>query len=283
MQTFAEATAVIPSDDNACAADLDPQWTVGGKLHGGYLMAVMARAAAAHADHPQVTAISATFLAPPSPGPATVTVDVLRAGRTSTQVRARLEQNGRSCTEALITLGVLEDLDPWWTTAVTPEIPAEVDCFHSPSNPPGAPFPVPLLDVVEHRLDPSTLGFVVGEPSMKGRIAAWLRLADGSDWDSFALLIALDPIPPASLTLGMPGWAPTISFTAYLRRRPAPGPVHVIMHATDVTAGRMHETAEVWDATGNLVGCATQLAAVRIPTDRTRQSAQPDLDDGRLA
>ncbi|WP_405145830.1 thioesterase family protein [Nocardia salmonicida] len=269
MQTFVDATAVIPSND-AFAADLDSQWAVGDKLHGGYLLAVLARAAAARSDHPHLTAISATFLAPPSPGAARVTVEVLRAGRTSTQLRARLEQNGRSCTEALITLGLLVDSDPWWTAATAPAILAEHDCFHSPSNPPGAPFPVPLLDVVEHRLDPSTLGFVVGKPSMEGRIAAWLRLADGSDWDSFSLLIALDPIPPASLTLGMPGWAPTISFTAYLRRRPAPGPLHVTMQATDVTAGRMHETVETWDSKGNLVASATQLAAVRTPTERTR-------------
>jgi YD repeat-containing protein len=35
------------------------------------------------------------------------------------------------------------------------------------------------------------------------------------------------------------------------------------MHATDITAGRMDETAQAWDATGNLVAQATQLAAVR--------------------
>ncbi|WP_107655743.1 thioesterase family protein [Nocardia suismassiliense] len=270
MQTLTEATAVTPSGINAFAADLSPQWAVGDKLHGGYLMTVMARAAEARSEHPHLTAISATFLAPPSPGAATVTVEVLRAGRTSTQLRARLEQNGRPCTEALITLGLLEDSAPWWTTSTTPAIPAEHECFHSPSNPPGAPFPVPLLDVVEHRLDPATLGFVVGEPSMQGRIATWLRLADGSDWDSFALPIALDPIPPASLTLGLPGWAPTISFTAYLRRHPAPGPLHVTMQATDVTSDRMHETAEIWDSKNNLVAFATQLAAVRTSAYRAR-------------
>ncbi|MFI6173711.1 thioesterase family protein [Nocardia sp. NPDC051052] len=267
MQTFAEATAVLPSD-NAFAADLDPQWAIGDKLHGGYLMAVLARAATACSEHSDLTAISASFLAPPAPGAARIAVEVLRAGRNSTQLRARLEQNGRPCIEALITLGLLEDSDPWWTTSTAPTVPAEHGCFHSPANPPGAPFPVPLLEVVEHRLDPSTLGFVAGRPSMAGRIAAWLRLADGSDWDSLSLLIALDPIPPASLTLGLPGWAPTTSFTGYLRRRPAPGPLRVIMQATDVTADRMHETAETWDSAGNLVAWATQLAAVRVPRQR---------------
>ncbi len=42
------------------------------------------------------------------------------------------------------------------------------------------------------------------------------------------------------------------------------------MQATDVTAGRMHETVETWDIKGNLVASATQLAAVRTPTERTR-------------
>lgn len=48
-----------------------------------------------------------------------------------------------------------------------------------------------------------------------------------------------------------------------VRRLPAPGPLRVTMHATDITAGRMDETAQAWDATGNLVAQATQLAAVR--------------------
>jgi hypothetical protein len=262
MKTFAQATAVT-GDNGTYQAELDPQWAIGDKLHGGYLMAVLCRAVAAEAEHPHLVAVTTTFLRPPAPAPATVSVELLRSGRSSAQFRARLEQDGSPCAEALVTQGVLDEADAWWSGATPPDLPDEADCFRLPSDPPGAQFPVHLLDVVEHRLNPADLGFAVGQPSRTGRIAAWLRLVDGADWDPLSLLIALDPAPPISLTLGVTGWAPTITLTAYLRRLPAPGPVRVSMHATEITSGRMDELAFVWDAKGNLVAQATQLAAIR--------------------
>jgi acyl-coenzyme A thioesterase PaaI-like protein len=264
MQSFTEATAVHPGA-GGFRADLDPQWGVGDKLHGGYLMAVVARAVAESASpaHPHLVAMTTTFLRPATAGEVSIAVELLRAGRSSAQYRARLTQDGEPCAESLVTQGLLDDAAPWWTGLDAPELPAEDACLHLPSNPPGAQFPVHLLDVVEHRLDPACLGFAVGQPSPHGRISGYLRLADGADWDPLSLLVALDPTPPISLTLGIQGWAPTISLTAYVRRLPAPGPLRMTMRAAEVTSGRMDETALLWDAKGALVAQATQLAAVR--------------------
>ncbi|GIF18327.1 hypothetical protein BJ973_008712 [Actinoplanes tereljensis] len=263
MRTFAEATAVS-GGNGTYEAELDPQWAIGDKLHGGYLMAVLGRAVAADdTDHPHLVAVTTSFLRPPKPGRVTASVELLRAGRSQAQYRARLEQDGVPCAEALVTQGTLDESDAWWSGASLPDMPDEDECFLLPSNPPGAQFPVHLMDVVEHRLDPAGLGFAIGQPSTTGRMAAWLRLADGADWDPLSTLIALDPAPPISLTLGVTGWAPTITLTAYLRRLPSPGPLRVAMHATEIVASRMDEIAFVWDAKGNLVGQATQLAAIR--------------------
>ncbi|MBU2665476.1 thioesterase family protein [Actinoplanes bogorensis] len=259
MKSFAGATAVV-----AGRADLDPQWAIGDKLHGGYIMAVLGRAVAEQAELPHLVAMSTTFLRPPTAGPATVTVDVLRAGRSAGQYRARLEQDGHPCAEALVTQGVLDSAEPWWGRAKPPALPPEEECFRLPSEAPGSPFPVPLLDLVEHRLDPSVLGFAMGQPSREGRTAGWLRFADGADWDPLSLLIATDPAPPISLTLGVNGWAPTLSLTAYVRRLPAPGPLRFVMGSSEITSNRMDETVEVWDSADTLVAQATQLAAVRV-------------------
>jgi acyl-coenzyme A thioesterase PaaI-like protein len=262
MKTFAEATAVTPRD-GAFQAELDPQWAVGDKLHGGYLMAVIARAATEAASHPHTVAINTSFLRPPAPGAATVEVTPLREGRTTGYYRATLSQDDQVCAEALVTQGVLDDAAPYWNAAPPPELPPEDECILLPAEAPGATFPVHLLDVVEHRLDPAALGFAVGQPSRKGQVGGWLRLADGADWDPLSLLVALDLAPPISLTLGVTGWAPTLTFTAYNRRLPASGPLRLLMNAAEITSGRMDETALAWDATGNLVAQATQLAAIR--------------------
>ncbi|WP_188192285.1 thioesterase family protein [Nonomuraea sp. SYSU D8015] len=268
MGTFQEATALVAQGDGEYAAVLDAQWSVGTRLHGGYLLAVLGRAACASAGgngHPHVTAVSASFIEPPEPGDAVARVETLRVGRSVAQVRTALVQEGRTRVEAHVTLGLLDDSDPWWTASEPVELPPEQDCVLAPADAPGAGFVVPLMDVVEERIDPAHLAFVFGNPSGRGVIASWQRLADGSDWDPLSLLVALDPVPPVSYDLGVPGWVPTIQLTAYVRRLPAPGPVRVRLSATDVGGERMDEVAHVWDAKGRLVAQATQLAAVRLP------------------
>ncbi|GAB2572257.1 hypothetical protein Aab01nite_03430 [Paractinoplanes abujensis] len=263
MKTFTEATAVVAAD-GALEADLDAGWAIGDKLHGGYLMAILGRAVATTAEHPHLVSMTTTFLRPPAAGRARVTVELLRAGRTAGQYRARLEQDGQPCAEALVTQGLLDRSQPWWGRAKPPALPAEDECVRLPAQAPGSPFPVPLLDLVEHRLDPAVLGFAAGQPSPDGQTAGWLRFADGADWDPLSLLIATDPAPPISLTLGLTGWAPTLSLTAYVRRLPAPGPLRFAMRSSEITSGRMDEIVEVWDAADTLVAQATQLAAVRV-------------------
>ncbi|MGW0803600.1 thioesterase family protein [Nonomuraea sp. NPDC002799] len=268
MGTFQEATALTALGDGAFGTVLDAQWSVGSRLHGGYLLAVLGRAACASAageGHPHVTAVSGTFVEPPEPGAAVARVETLRIGRSVAQVRAALLQEGRTRVEAHVTLGLLDDSGPWWSAHEPVALPPEEDCFLTPVDPPGAGFPVPLMAVVEERIDPDHLAFAFGAPSKRGVVASWQRLADGSDWDPLSLLVALDPVPPVSFDLGLSGWVPTIQLSAYLRRLPAPGPVRVLLTATDVGGDRMDEVARVWDSKDRLVAQATQLAAVRLP------------------
>ena len=78
MPGFDEATDVHPRPGGTdLDATLDPDWTVAGRPNGGYLLAVLARAAATvvvagGGDHPDPLAVSGTYLQPPSPGPAVV-------------------------------------------------------------------------------------------------------------------------------------------------------------------------------------------------------------------
>lgn len=117
MAGFAQATTVLDGE-----ADLDPQWTVGGRPNGGYLLALLARAAVTEA-HPHPMSASAVYLSPPDPGPATVTVESLRAGRSASQARARLTQKDRTCVEAVFTLGDLATAGAVrWSEAPAPPV-----------------------------------------------------------------------------------------------------------------------------------------------------------------
>jgi len=265
---FGVATAVRRTGHGEYDVSIDPQWRIGTKPNGGYLLAVLARAAvdAVGGKHPHPVATSAHFLTAPDAGPGRVRVDLLRLGRSAAQVRASLEAGGRRCVEALVTCGRLpEGGAPWWSGVPVPELPPEDECVPVPADDPR--FPVPLFGAIAVRLHPRSAGFAVGRPSGRGEMAGWVRFADGHDPDPFALLLAADCLPPATFDLGLAGsWVPTLELTVYARAVPAPGPLHARLQARTITADRVDEQCDVWDSTGRLVATGHQLAAVRLPT-----------------
>lgn len=267
MAELAQATAVEPAGDGRYAVHLDPGWRIGTKPNGGYLLAVLARAAVAaagSAELPHPAAVSAHFLAAPDPGPAEVEVVVLRRGRSAAQARATLVAGGVRCVEALVTCGLLPAAaPPYWTSVRPPELPPEEACFPVPDADPR--FPVPMFSEVGLRMDPASAGFAIGRPAGVGELRGWARISP-ADPDPYAVLVALDCLPPATFDLGLTGsWVPTLELTAYLRALPAPGPLQVRQRARLVTDARVDEECDVWDSTGTQVGSAHQLAAIRLP------------------
>jgi hypothetical protein len=151
---FSVASAVTQVDTGRFGAELDPQWTIGGKPNGGYLLSVLARAATFSGVHDHVIAASAHYLRAPEPGPVEIEIEPLRLGRSASQVRARMGQVGQACVEALFTLSHLEpDTSSYWDGGV-PEISTSVYADLPrliPSLPNG--IPVAILHQVEVRLD----------------------------------------------------------------------------------------------------------------------------------
>jgi acyl-CoA thioesterase len=275
MAGFEEATKVATgADATTFTAQVDPQWTVIGNPNGGYLLAILARAAATaldDVDHPHPVTASASFLAPPAVGPATVTVERMRSGRTVSQVRARFSQEGRHCIEALLTMGRLDPTtEPYWFGDPPPPMPDPADCVHLDARPPGADFEVAMHDAVDVRLDPAGLGYLTGRPDGSGELRGWFGFADELPPDPVNLLFVADALPPASLTINPSGWVPTLELTVYVRAVPAPGRLLVrqrtrlIQGGQSATGGRMDEVCDIWDSRGRLVAQATQLASVRF-------------------
>lgn len=251
---------------------LDEQWGIGPKLHGGYLVAVLARAAldavAAHRpDHTVARSVTTTFLRAPDPGPAVLAVELLRTGRGASQARVRLDQADGAgppvpCVEATIVLGAPSEDEPGLGPDPVELTPRE-DCPRSPAGGGDGRGALPIMDVVDTRLDTRTTDVVHGRPTGEGRVSGWVELASGEPWTALGLLVALDVLPPATFDLGIYGWSPTMSLTTYVHATPAPGPLRATQWVNHAGHDRMTETCRLWDATGRLVGEAHQLAAMR--------------------
>jgi acyl-coenzyme A thioesterase PaaI-like protein len=270
---FIDATKVAQeADPTSFVAQLDPQWTVFERPHGGYMVAILARAAGvalAEPGHVDPLAVSAHFLSSPVAGAAAVQVEPLRTGRTVSQVRATLLQDGKRCVEALLTMGRIDQAgEPYFTGEEPVAMPDHGDCVIAP-NPDGR---LGMYQVVDLRLDPANLGYLRGEPDGGGEIRGWLSFVDDTPPDPLNLLYVADALPPASLTINPSGWVPTLELSVYVRARPAPGPLRVrqrtrlIETVTGAGAGTglMDEVCDVWDSRGRLVAQGTQLASVRF-------------------
>jgi acyl-CoA thioesterase len=260
---FDLATAVAGGPE-AFTARVDEGWSVAGRPNGGYLLALAARAAVAAAGQPHPLAVSAHFLSPADPGPAELEVRRLRSGRSLSTARATLVQGGTARLEALVTAG---RIDPGaasgWRRATGPAGLAPVEaCLPGRPELPGG-VRVPLLEQLELRIDPATAGWFAGRPGGRLEMRGWVRFADGRPADPLALLQMVDALPPTSFELGLPGWAPTVELTAYLRGIPAPGWLACVARGQLWQGGWFDEEAEIWDSAGHLVAQSRQLAGAR--------------------
>jgi acyl-CoA thioesterase len=236
-------------------------WDIAGNANGGYLLAVTARAMSAAIGRPDPVTVTAHYLAPGRPGQASVSVEVIKQGRTFGTATATLEKDDRPLLRVLGTFGELTDngglqlvdLDP-------PSMPPPEGCIPVDAT---ETFPPPFMAKVELRLHPDDATFRGGNPSGHARMRGWLRLRHGEAADTIALLCAADAFPPAVFNASLPvAWTPTIELTTHVRYRPEPGWLRCQFATHFVSGGFLEEDGEIWDATGRLVAQSRQLALV---------------------
>lgn len=271
MSEFSDVSAITSSGENRWTAEIDEGWTILGNPNGGYLQTVMARVAMSAVDpsdgHPHVVAASTHFLRSPRPGTVELESELMRTGRSTSQVRVRMVQDAKVAAESLFTLGELDggdsapDID--WSASDLPDPGAPFDdCVRF--TPPREQFPVEILHHAGLYLHPGQTAFTSGQPSGLGKVRAWVELPDDEDFTPESLLLAADILPPAPFDIKPGGWVPTIELTTYVRARPAPGPVNVLLAANLIQGDRVDETATVWDSAGRLVAQSHQLAGIRF-------------------
>ncbi|MGW4895555.1 thioesterase family protein [Kitasatospora sp. NPDC004240] len=278
---FDQGIALTPHPDRPGRYDgeLGEGWLIGGGVNGGLLLAMAGHALSlelgagvgagggigagvgAGGGHPDPVSITGYYLSASVPGPATVTTEVIRSGRSLSTATASLSQDGVERLRVVASYGDLADAEGEVRTSATPpQLPPPDQCVGVEHAPKELIQQAALLERLDLRLDPATIGWALGRPSGNGRIQGWFKLADGREPDPLMLLLAADALPPVTFDLGLPGWAPTIELTVHLRARPVPGWLRVSHATRNLAGGYFEEDCEVWDESGRLVAQSRQLA-----------------------
>jgi acyl-CoA thioesterase len=239
-------------------ARLTDRWNaLGGRPNGGYVLSASVRALADAMAATDPLAVSAFFLRPAAPGPASISTEVVRTGRRISTGEVRLVQAEREVLRALVSFADLSA--PGGRSvllAAPPELPPVEDAIDLLG---GRSIPdVTIVDRYDYRAAAAP-GWVHGKPSGDASMMFWLRFRDERPVDTLALVAMVDAAWPAVLELGEAG-SSTVELTVHIRARPQPGWLACRVRTRYVIGGYHEEDFEIWDRDGHLVAQSRQLA-----------------------
>ncbi len=210
MTDFDLLTTPAPSGANRFTLEIPDGWQQGRGTFGGLVMAALTRAAEAAIGDPArvLRALAGEIVGPVTPGPAELSVEILRAGNNVTTASARLLQNGELQAHAVCVAGADRGTYAIPANIPTPELVPWRDLPVAPIGPPGAPV---FTQHVEFRLTGAipfsgvadagreTSGWVRFRRAGRARDAAWLVAMIDTWWPAMIVAEAR-PRPVATLT-----------------------------------------------------------------------------------
>lgn len=260
---FHTDAALTPAGEGAFGATISDRWAVGVGANGGYVSAMLASAIidterAAHTDARHLRSLTVHLLRPAVPGPASLTAEIRRDGRSATVVDAELHGDDRLIAIARGVVAADREAGPERVERPAPDFPA-------PESIEREEWPDPLM--IRSRYD--TRYVVGGFPPQDldvAEVSGWLRPGDHSPIDLPLLIAMLDAWPPPVMMLPGPMMmASTIDITYHLfDTLDEPLDDFVAMTNTSrVSAGGYVDTeTEAWTRDGRLLGQARQLSAL---------------------
>jgi len=228
--------------------------------NGGFMLALATRALGRVLPFPDPVVVSGFFLRPGSAGPAQISTEVIRSGKTTGFGQASLWRDGK---EVLRATAAFADLaaaaargGPSYSGGAIPRLPPPEECLALPVR----ASRISLINRFEYRVAALPSWAVGAPPSGNPVYELWLRFADGREPDVASLPLIVDAVAPAVLEVGAS--STTVELTVHLRARPAPGWLACRSYTRHVADGYHEEDFEVWDSTGRLVAQSRQLALV---------------------
>lgn len=257
---FEEDTAVSAQGGGVYTATVTDRWSIGGRPNGGYLMGLALRAVVAESPHPHPLTMTGHYLSPAEPGPATVSVQMIKRGKSVSTAQALVAQDSRQRVAIMVTLGDLDSHEGPTRVMSTPP-PLGADLVSSQ----GRPSPHPIAERFEFALPPDqarVAAGIIGPQPEQAEFTGKIRFSDGSAPSLLALPLLVDAYPPAVFNLGLTGWTPTIELTVHVRGRPQ-GEWQILRVATrHLINGMLEEDALLWNEDGTLVAQSRQLARI---------------------
>jgi len=210
---FDRTLSLEPLDDRSFAVELDESWASLVGVHGGYMAAGMTRAAEAVAPGRAVRTATTSFLRPGAVGAARLDVDIVRSGRSFTNIVVSLVQAERLVCSSRITASACAT-GPEWRAQVT-DRPAPIEqCV--------AFTPPPMIRHFEQArlvIDPTTIPDALADFA---RVAGHVQPLESRPIDAAWLVMIGDWFPPSPFRrLQPPAGGVSLDYTVHIHRLPS--------------------------------------------------------------
>lgn len=272
MGTFAEDVVVESLGGGRYRASLDESWDLVGGPQGGVLASMGLRAASREVDDDAAVlrTCTAVFAGRVSAGELAIDVDVLRRGRTASQVAVDVRNAGAVAGTRLLAVFGSRREGPTFVDLEPPDVPPPGECrsYRDPLPEGVEPSPPwPFWTRVEGR---AALGHAPWEEFVptSSDVASWYRFDDAPRLEDGSL----DPLGVLTLADRMPGcigerlgrrerpwFAPSVDLTVQLFEPLRTEWLLAHDRARWADDGWASAETTLWDEHGTLVGYATQM------------------------
>jgi acyl-CoA thioesterase len=269
--TFSDDVTVVGIGNGRYRAVLDHSWDLVANPQGGVLASFGLRAATAEVDDPTqpLRTCTTVFAGQIVAGELDIDVQVLRRGRSATQVRTDVRNRGEAAGATTLAVFGSSRRGPTFVDVSPPAVPDPDQCpsFRDPAPPGFERAPTPFWDRLEGRGALGHPPWEHHEPTTSDSVC-WYRfddppLLDDGSLDPLGIVTIADRMPGAvQEKLGRQGdrwFAPSADLTVHLF---APARTEWLMthdRARWADDGWASAESTLWDEDRNLIAYATQV------------------------
>ena len=260
MRQFDQDILLTSNGNKRYKAAVAGNWSVNGNPDGGYLMALLARAALSSSEKEAIVILTANFIARCESGEAELSVEHMGATRRFDRWQVSLIQDGEDKVRAMATLmdRKAEQAGKRYENAMPALAPVE-ECIKFGQMP-----GYTLFDNMDVLLDPDCSGWITGVPADRSELKGWIKFKDDRPFDQPALMLIADSFPPPIfVSQGMVAWVPTLEMSVNIRNLPETRWLKCVFRSRFLNGGMVEEDGEIWDETGELVAISRQVAQFR--------------------
>lgn len=280
---FIEETQVVPDPDvgGRYRAEVSGSWNAPVLPQGGIVAALGLRAAAAELANPEqrLRSVSTVFAAQVPVGPVVIDVEVLRRGRSMSQVTATVRSEDAGAGHTLIAVFGVERPGFEFTELQRADVPGPDECMSFRDGPDDSDwerrFEATFWDQIEGR-------FAVGRPwwdqetvaARSAEKAYWYRfdeppLRDDGSYDPLALVVLADTMPGSVGERVGPRdvmWlSPSADLTVHILGEATAEWIFAHGRARHAAHGYASVDMELWCPEQGLVAYGTQVMFIRFP------------------